>query len=86
MFRYIPPKMRKQKEDANWHDKLSTIAPTIKERMIMKGTLMIGYTPMAHKGRNNFFRMVVNCQPEPSHANMDFVIEQIEKFGADLGD
>ena len=83
--RYIPPKLRGLKEDEQWRTKLHTIAPIIKERMIMKGTLMIGYTPMTHKGLVNFFRMVVNCQPTPTHENMDYVIEQIEHYGEDLG-
>ncbi|XP_011497415.1 PREDICTED: cysteine sulfinic acid decarboxylase-like [Ceratosolen solmsi marchali] len=84
-FWYIPPKMRGKLENEEWHKKLHKIAPDIKERMIMKGTLMIGYTPMVHKGYENFFRMVVNCQPPPTHENMNYVIEQIEHFGEDLG-
>lgn len=78
--------MRGKNEDEAWRQKLHTIAPTIKERMIKQGTMMIGYTPMAHKGLVNFFRMVVNCQPPPTKENMDFVVEQIEKYGEDLGD
>ncbi|XP_001600163.2 cysteine sulfinic acid decarboxylase [Nasonia vitripennis] len=85
-FWYIPPKMRGKKEDEAWRQKIHRIAPSIKERMIKQGTMMIGYTPMAHKGLENFFRMVVNCQPPPTKENMDFVIEQIEKYGEDLGD
>jgi hypothetical protein len=77
--------MRGKIEDEEWRKKLHKIAPAIKERLIMKGTLMIGYTPMMHKGRENFFRMVVNCQPPPTHANMDYVVQQIQHYGEDLG-
>ena len=83
-FRYIPPNMRGQKETKEWWEKLYSIAPLIKEQMILKGTLMIGYTPLTYVNVGNFFRMVVACRPTPTTASMDYVIEQIEKFGKSL--
>lgn len=77
--------MRNQPENKEWKEKLHKIAPIIKERMIKNGTIMIGYTPLAHKGLGNFFRMVVSCQPPPKKSDMDFAIEQIELYGSDLG-
>ena len=77
--------MRGKTEDEEWRSKLDTIAPAIKERMVMEGTMMVGYTPMPHKGMKNFFRMVVNCHPTPTHENMDYVIQQIERYGTQLG-
>ena len=77
--------MRGQVEDKEWYEKLYKIAPTIKEKMVMKGSLMIGYTPLTQKGLGNFFRMVVNCQPPPTKSSMDYVIEQIEHYASDLG-
>ncbi|KAJ8681904.1 hypothetical protein QAD02_017696 [Eretmocerus hayati] len=84
-FWYIPPKMRNADETDEWWSKLGTIAPKIKERLIMDGSLMIGYVPMAHKNLVNFFRMVVTCQPEPTKASMDYAIAMIERHGCDLG-
>lgn len=82
--RYIPPSMRGQEETKEWWDKLYTIAPLIKERMILDGSLMIGYTPLGYKNIGNFFRMVISCRPTPTESAMDYTIEQIEKFGQDL--
>lgn len=82
--RYIPPSMRDQPETEEWWDKLYEIAPKIKERMMMNGTLMIGYMPLSFKKLGNFFRMVINCQPPPSKASMDYVINKIEELAIDL--
>ena len=45
---------------------------------------MIGYQPLAHKNWVNFFRLVIPCQPPPTHQDMDFVVDEIEKLGSDL--
>ncbi len=60
------------------------MAPLIKEAMIKQGTLMVGYQPLKHKGLGNFFRMVVHCLPESNDAEMDFVLDEIERIGKDL--
>lgn len=73
--------MRDQEETKNWWEKLYTIAPKIKELMVLEGSLMVGYTPLTQKNLGNFFRLVVTCQPPPSQNSMNYVIEQIERFG-----
>ncbi|XP_025160505.1 LOW QUALITY PROTEIN: cysteine sulfinic acid decarboxylase-like [Harpegnathos saltator] len=83
-FWYIPPGMREQRETQEWWNKLYKITSKIKERMILEGTLMIGYTPLQAKNIGNFFRMVINCQPPPTESSMDYVISQIEKFALNL--
>lgn len=83
-FWYIPPSLRGLKETDEWRAKLYQVAPKIKERMIMDGSLMLGYTPLNHKGFGNFFRMVITCSPEAKESSMNFVIEKIENFGQDL--
>lgn len=55
----------------------------VKEKMIKSGVMMVGYSPLNHKGHGNFFRMVVNAHPRPTEASMDFVIDEIEKLGED---
>lgn len=45
---------------------------------------MIGYQPLPSKGFVNFFRLVVSGQPELTHQNMDFIIDEIERLGQDL--
>ena len=60
------------------------VAPVIKEKMVKEGTLMIGFQPLEHKSFVNFFRVVIES-PAVNHDDMDFVIEEIERFGQDIG-
>ncbi|XP_012222395.1 cysteine sulfinic acid decarboxylase [Linepithema humile] len=83
-FWYIPPSMREKEENEDWWHKLYVITTTIKKRLTLEGSLLIGYTPLPQKNIGNFFRMVVNCQPPPTESSMDYVIRQIEKSAADL--
>ncbi len=57
------------------------VAPDIKERMMKRGTMMVGYQPM--DGHVNFFRMVV-VSPLLTTKNMDFFLDEIEELGKDL--
>lgn len=57
------------------------VAPVLKERMVKKGTMMIGYQP--HGTRANFFRMVV-ANPILAQADIDFLLGELELLGQDL--
>ena len=83
-FFYVPAAMRGEEETEEWWDNLSAVAPSLKERMIKSGSVMIGYQPLAHKAKVNFFRMVVHCQPPPTEADMKFVISEMERHGNSL--
>lgn len=83
-FRYIPPSMRDKEETEDWWQQLYVVTTTIKKCLTLKGSLLIGYTPLPHKNIGNFFRMVVTCQPPPTESSMDYVIRQIEESAADL--
>lgn len=81
-FFYIPKFMQlKETKDDKWWKNISKITTLIKERMMINGNLMVGYSPLPHKNIGNFFRMVVTCHPPPSHGSMNFVLDQIEKIG-----
>ena len=70
-----------------WKSKIpfcSQVAPQIKERMIKKGSLMIGYQKLDFKGKRNFFRMVIHATPPPTREDMEYVINEIERCGKDL--
>ena len=57
------------------------MAPKIKERMTLQGTMLIGYQPLGDLV--NFFRLVVaNLQCTDQH--MDHVVSEIERLGEDL--
>lgn len=80
---YFIPKFMEQKEtkDDKWWKNISKITTLIKERMMINGNLMVGYSPLPHKNIGNFFRMVVTVQPMPSKDSMNFVLDGIEKIG-----
>ncbi|XP_071451165.1 cysteine sulfinic acid decarboxylase-like [Hetaerina americana] len=83
-FWFIPPRLRHVPETQNWWADLEKVAPKLKEKMILEGSLMIGYQPLAHQKLPNFFRFVVTCHPPPTHAHMEFVLHEIERLGEDL--
>ncbi|KAF7247642.1 Acidic amino acid decarboxylase GADL1 [Varanus komodoensis] len=57
------------------------VAPIIKERMMKKGSMMLGYQP--HRGKVNFFRQVI-ISPQVSREDMDFLLDEIDSLGQDL--
>ncbi|KAK5923704.1 hypothetical protein CgunFtcFv8_000649 [Champsocephalus gunnari] len=80
-FWFIPPSMRGKEGNADYQDRLTNVAPAIKERMIKQGTMMVGYQPLGDKV--NFFRMIV-LSPLVSKEDMDFSLDEIERLGNDL--
>lgn len=59
------------------------VAPQIKTKMVMEGTMMIGYSPLSSKGLVNFFRVIVE-NPLCDRAEMDFMIQEIDRLGRNL--
>ncbi|XP_014793146.1 PREDICTED: acidic amino acid decarboxylase GADL1 [Calidris pugnax] len=80
-FWYIPPSLRKMEDGPEFWQKLHQVAPIIKERMMKKGSMMLGYQP--HRGKVNFFRQVV-ISPQVSREDMDFLLDEIELLAKDL--
>jgi len=84
-FEYVPPRLREADASGeSFRREMHAIPPQIKEAMIKKGSLMIGYQPLAFKGKANFFRLVIPAQPPPTEDDMAFVIEEIQRCGKDL--
>nr|XP_036864519.1 acidic amino acid decarboxylase GADL1 isoform X3 [Manis javanica] len=80
-FWYIPPSLRGMEEGPKYWEKLNLVAPAIKERMMKKGSLMLGYQP--HRGKVNFFRQVV-INPQVGREDMDFLLDEIDLLGRDM--
>ncbi|XP_021499177.1 cysteine sulfinic acid decarboxylase isoform X2 [Meriones unguiculatus] len=80
-FWFVPPSLRGKKGSPDYSQRLSQVAPVLKERMVKKGSMMIGYQP--HGARANFFRMVV-ANPSLSQADIDFLLGELELLGQDL--
>lgn len=85
-FWYVPPKMRGVEETHDWRNDLYTVTTVIKERMIKRGSLMVGFSPLPHKDKGNFFRMVFTCFPVATMKSIAFVLDEIEALGKDLGE
>lgn len=83
-FWYIPQSMQEQPETEKWWSKLYEVAPAIKERMCKEGTMMVGYSPLPHKGIGNFLRMTLSCFPETNETQIDFLLDEIERLGEQI--
>lgn len=80
-FWYVPPSLRESKGCEDFKEKLHTVAPKIKEKMMKEGSMMVTY--QAIKGNPNFFRIVFqNSSLEDS--DMIHLIENFERYGQDL--
>ncbi|XP_053695114.1 acidic amino acid decarboxylase GADL1 [Sabethes cyaneus] len=82
-FWYIPKKMRvvESLEDKTWWAKVYKITALIKEKMVKRGSVLIGYVPLPSKKIGNFFRMVVTCHPKPTYESMQYVLDEIARVG-----
>ena len=83
-FWYVPTWMRTDQETPDWWQRLYSVTADIKEQMVKRGTVLVGYVPLLHKGIGNFFRMVVTCHPRPTPETMRYVIDEIERVGEQL--
>lgn len=83
-FWYIPISLRGLEETSEWWEKIYKVAPIVKESMIKTGTLMVGYSPLPHKKKGNFFRMVLTCHPPAKPTDIDFVLNEIDRLGSNI--
>ncbi|XP_056654120.1 cysteine sulfinic acid decarboxylase isoform X2 [Monodelphis domestica] len=80
-FWYVPPSLRGLQDSPDYGQKLSQVAPVLKERMVKEGSMMVGYQP--HRSWPNFFRLIV-ANPALSTADLDFFLDELERLGQDL--
>lgn len=80
-FWFVPPSLRGQQRSPDYSQRLAQVAPALKERMVKEGSMMIGYQP--HGARVNFFRVVV-ANPALTRADVDFLLDELERLGRDL--
>lgn len=80
-FWFVPPSLRGQQGSPDYNQRLAQVAPALKERMVKEGSMMIGYQP--HGAQVNFFRVVV-ANPALTRADMDFLLDELERLGRDL--
>lgn len=70
-----------EKERPDYSQRLSQVAPVLKECIVRKGTMMISY--QSHGTLANFFRLVV-ANTILSRAIIDFLLGKLERLGQDL--
>ncbi|XP_041332016.1 cysteine sulfinic acid decarboxylase [Pyrgilauda ruficollis] len=80
-FWFIPPSLRGQESSPEFWDKLGKVAPAIKEKMIRRGSMMVGYQP--HGSQVNFFRQIIT-NPAVTRQDLDFFLDEIQELGWDL--
>uniref|UniRef100_A0A182QH49 Glutamate decarboxylase n=1 Tax=Anopheles farauti TaxID=69004 RepID=A0A182QH49_9DIPT len=81
-FWYVPPGLRSVPRDsAEFRERLHKVAPKVKERMMKDGSMMITYQPIHDKP--NFFRLVLQ-NSSLDKADMNYIIDEIERLGKDL--
>ena len=59
-------------------DRLDRVAPYIKGKMQMSGTIMVGYQPL--RNLPNFFRMIFTSS-NVTRNDVDFLLNEIQKYG-----
>ena len=57
------------------------MAPEIKKRMMLKGSLMVGYQPLDE--HPNFFRAIIS-NAASKEEDIIFMLDEIERLGQDL--
>ncbi|KAF1584115.1 Cysteine sulfinic acid decarboxylase, partial [Eudyptes moseleyi] len=80
-FWFVPPSLRGREGSPGYWPSLGKVAPAIKERMMRKGSMMVGYQP--HGAKVNFFRQIVT-NPAVTRDDLDFFLDEIERLGRDL--
>lgn len=79
-FWYVPPSKR-HLQGEEMSKVLQKIGPTVKERMVKKGSMLITYQPL--RELPNFFRLVLQ-NSGLTEADMRFFAEEIERLASDL--
>ncbi|XP_041914605.1 glutamate decarboxylase 1 isoform X3 [Alosa sapidissima] len=80
-FWYLPQSVRSMPAGLERNNKLHTVAPKIKAKMMEEGQTMIGYQPLEDKV--NFFRCVFS-NPATQREDVDFLLDEIVRLGSDL--
>eukprot|EP00062_Callorhinchus_milii_P024041 gi/632983525/ref/XP_007908690.1/ PREDICTED: cysteine sulfinic acid decarboxylase isoform X1 [Callorhinchus milii] len=80
-FWYIPPCLRGGEETPDFWQQLGRVAPLVKQRMVVKGSMMVGYQP--HGKHVNFFRQIL-ISPQVTREDLDFFLDEIERLGSDF--
>ncbi|XP_023218241.1 cysteine sulfinic acid decarboxylase-like [Centruroides sculpturatus] len=83
-FWFVPPCLRGREDSPEFWSKMAKVAPAIKKKMVLEGSLIIDYHPLGSKSYVNFFRVPLHCTPPPSRSDMDFIVREISRLGNEV--
>jgi len=80
-FWYIPKRFRGKELNKEVQAELGKITAIMKQRMMLAGTLMVGYQPLGELP--NFFRSIIS-NSATREEDIDFMLDEMERLGHDL--
>jgi len=80
-FWYIPKRFRGMELNKEVQIELGKITAILKQRMMLAGTLMVGYQPLGDTP--NFFRSIIS-NSATREEDVDFMLDEMERLGHDL--
>lgn len=81
-FWFIPKSIRHlDRKSQEYYDKMHTLTPIIKKRMLAAGSMMIGFQP--YEDKPNFWRLVMSNAGSKAQ-DMRFIVNEIARLGDDL--
>ncbi|CAG7835856.1 unnamed protein product [Allacma fusca] len=80
-FWYVPKRLQSMRHGKERETLLGEVSSVIKRRMMNKGSLMLN---CARKGNNAYFFEAVISNPGVEKADLDFLIEELDRLGKDL--
>lgn len=83
-FWYVPQRMRGKMESVEWWSELYRFVAKIKEKMVLDGSLMIGYSPLPSKNIGNFFRMIFACLPPATEESIERILDEVERIAESI--
>ncbi|KAK3088048.1 hypothetical protein FSP39_013922 [Pinctada imbricata] len=81
-FWFVTKEIEKLTDEAERNQQLNLLAPKLKAAMMEKGSMMVTYQPLGKLP--NFFRIAISNQ-NLTASDLDFVMDEMERLGEDLG-
>ena len=66
----------------DFYERLAKVGPELKHRMLVEGTLMVGYSKVVGL-KPNFLRMVC-LNPNNTEADMIYILDEVQRLGDNI--
>jgi len=81
-FYFVPPSARNLPKGEERSEKMSKATTIVRRKMQLEGKVLTNYSNL--DGVHGHFWRHITCNPGATEADMDFVLSEIERLGADL--